>query len=356
MKVNLIDSINLDCSINCVKLYNEHNIIFLTTTGEIKSYNFDTQETNSLFNTNSGALKFRDGGFDPTAVSSIYTLDEVIVVVNNYKCHGYIFNSKENYKIHFSRVPYHEDISKYPIVLFKNDLDVLFLAFATEWNRLQIVNLNTRQIITADKSLIEENAEQQHIDFYKTHVEKNKLLWPRGYDYFYGGLKLSPDHKTFASAGWVWGSSDCIKVYNIEDFMNNHRIKDTTIGFYEHNNRDVCFVDNTTIATIYNAYFEGESSEEKTPWEILLYNVNDVSDKKKITLENSYNLGNANLDYDPKTQNFYLYNDSLGLIVYNAVGKLIFHNINLKIQECNLKLNRLICLDDNSIFIYKITD
>jgi len=36
-----------------------------------------------------------------------------------------------------------------------------------------------------------------------SHDEGNKLLWPRGFDHFYGRLSVSPDRTRFMIAGWV---------------------------------------------------------------------------------------------------------------------------------------------------------
>ena len=75
------------------------------------------------------------------------------------------------------------------------------MIYGVAWNKIHVANLTTRQVLTADKSLIEEGAEQHH------------------FDYFFGGLTISPNGKKFLSAGWIWGSYDACAIYDIEDFI-----------------------------------------------------------------------------------------------------------------------------------------
>ena len=100
------------------------------------------------------------------------------------------------------REDYYAEHSSYPIALFKDDSGIPHLIYSQAWNHTQIMNLDTRQVLTAAKSLIEENAEEKHLKFYAEHEESNKLLWPRSYDYFFGALSLSPNQKNFLSTGW----------------------------------------------------------------------------------------------------------------------------------------------------------
>ena len=175
-------------------------------------------------------MRYSDGGFDTLAQTSIYTLNEILVVVNDFKRHGFVHYPDKYHALHLWREDYHVDISTYPIALYKNSDGVPHLVFAEAWNHVQIMNLDTRQILTASKSLIERNAEEKHIEFYKKFSEDNKLAWPRPYDYFFGKLYISPNQKKFSSAGWVWGSYDSYLVFDIDNFIYSNRISDIKIG------------------------------------------------------------------------------------------------------------------------------
>jgi len=73
------------------------------------------------------------------------------------------------------------------------------LIHAVDWNRLEVLNLDTLQNLTAAKSLIEEDAEKRHLEFVARHTGANadNRPWPHPFDYFYGALLLSPDKSYF---------------------------------------------------------------------------------------------------------------------------------------------------------------
>ncbi len=350
MKMNLQDDIQT------ASLLNKHEAVILTNTGEVFLFNFKKQKQDKLFETNpTKGIQYSDGGFDPAAESSIYTMDDIIVVVNNYKKHGFILNRTENYLLHFSRTDYYAAISKYPIALFKNEKGQPHLIYGVDWNRLQIANLTTRQVLTATKSLIEVDAEQQHFDFYKKHKEDNKLFWPSEYDYFYGKLLMSPNGEKFLSAGWVWGSYDCCKIYDLADFISNPRISDETIGFWENNNNAICFVDNETIAVIYDPSVEEANGANKDdPHEIRLYHADGQGDKETIVLKPSLDLGGAELFYHQTNQCFYTFSEKIGTAAIALSGEIIIHQPTKFPQNYDLLHDCFICYDKDNLNVFQI--
>jgi len=348
------ENLNIQDNICAVSFCNKDELVILTCTGEVLLYHLSSKKLELLFETNpNNGLKYADGGFDPTASSSIYTMDSIIVVVNDYKKHGFVLNRKEGYRLHISRGDYHANISKYPIALFEAANGDPHLIYGVDWNHLQIANLTTRQVLTADKSLIEEDAEQRHIDFYKKHKESNKLLWPRGYDYFFARLMLSPDKKSFLSAGWVWGSCDCFNLYNIEDFITNHRIKHTVIGGWEHNDRGACFVDDETVAIVYNPQEEGES-DAKNAYDLRLYHTDGQGAKGIITLNPPLNLSGAELFYRTEDQNFYVFSQKIGMAVISRSGDIMFCDSTFIPKRYDDEQNLFIDYDEKRIRIFRI--
>lgn len=346
-------TVELADDIQAAELWNKTEIIILTCTGEVILYNIETNNAETLFETNpKRGIQYADGGFDPTAQSSIYTMDDIIVVVNDYKKHGFVLNRKESYLVHFSREDYHADISKYPIALFKRK-DEPHMIYSTAWNKVQIVSLTTRQVLTADKSLIEENAEQRHIDFYNKHKESNKLFWPREYDYFFGELTISPNGKQFLSAGWVWGSFDGCNLFDIEDFISNHRIKDTAVGGWEHENRGICFVDDETVAVLYNPCIE-DGAVKDAPYEIRMYHANGCGEKSIVKLQAPLNLDGASLCYRQAEQRFYVFSHKVGLAAISLTGDIVFHSPDFVPQQYNKTYHQFICHNKRQIGIYQM--
>jgi hypothetical protein len=244
-----------------------------------------------------------------------------------------------------------------PYCPLQNKDGVSHLIFAEAWNHVQIMNLDTRQVLTASKSLIEENAEERHLEFYKEHREDNKLTWPRPYDYFFGKLFVSPNQQTFLSAGWVWGSLDCYTVYNIENFITNSKIVGLGIGGWEHENRPTCWVDNETIAVVYNPFSEGdENSTANTPCEIHFHKIcgNNVEIEKKIQLADKSILP-TKMYFNTEMNSFITVSDNAGLSVILQDGQIAFKDEHLMVNEYSVETGFFMAVHNNTLSIYELT-
>ena len=332
-----------------------NELIILLSSGDVVLYKIDTQKTEFLFSVKS-SFSYKDGGFDINAKSTIYTLDSIVVIVNDYKRHGFVHYPKKYKKLHLWRQDYHADISCYPIALFKNELGIPHLIFSEAWNHIQIMNLNSRQILTASKSLIEENAEEKHLEFYKNHKEDNKFPWPRPYDYFFGKLEMSPNNKNFLSTGWVWGSYDAYNVYELEHFIEKIRIADVPIGGWEHSNRASCWVDDETVAVTYNPFEEDdEDATINSPQEIHFYSIKDSTSKIKRKVQvKKLNIVNSIINFNRDLNTFFLISEKQGIAIISLEGEILLHDQELNVDIHYSNLNRIIKNNDKSVIIYKI--
>lgn len=220
------------------------------------------------------------------------------------------------------------------------------------------MNLDTRQVLTAAKSLIEENAEERHIEFYKKHTEDNKLAWPRPYDYFFGKLSMSPDQKKFLSAGWSWGSCDYYNIYDVEIFISSNRISALRIGAWEHENRATCWIDNRTIAVAYNPFTEGdENSTADSPCEIHFYRIggNNIEMDKKISIADK-NIVNSKMYFHKAINSLITFSDKGGLTVISIKGEIVFKDENIKANEYSVETGCFLGVDNKTISVYKITE
>jgi hypothetical protein len=359
MKATKIHDITLDTdeTIMTATLSKSDEVVMLMSSGSVIRFNLDDQKGKHLFSVKSD-IGYSDGGFDITAKTSIYTMDEIVVVVNDFKRHGFVHYPDKYYALHLWREDYHADISTYPIVFYKSEDSVPHLIFGEAWNHIQIMNLDTRQILTASKSLIEENAEERHIEFYKKHNDVNKLAWPRPYDYFFGKLFLSPNQKKFLSAGWAWGSCDSYNVYNIEHFISSNRISDLRIGAWEHENRATCWVDNETIAVAYNPFTEGDdNSTADSPCEIHFHKIREdnVEIDKKIQIADK-NILSSKMYFNGALDSLIIVSDKGGLSVISLDGQVVFKDENLKTNEYSIDTGCFLVADNKTISIYEITE
>lgn len=358
MKLNKLHEVIFENNevINTATLSNPNELIILFNSGNVIRYKLNTKEQQHLFSVIDGA-RYSDGGFDLEADSSIYTLDDIVVVVNNHKKHGVIHYPEKYKTLRLLREDYYAGISYYPITLFKDEQGIPHIVYSVAWNHVQIMNLDTRQVLTAAKSLIEENAEEDHIEFYKKHNEANMLMWPRPYDYFYGELMISPDHKHFLSAGWAWGSCDAYNVYNIDDFITNNRIKDISIGGWEHDCRATCWIDHETIAVAYSPLMEGDDgATSDTPNEIHLYKL--TNNKTQLFREiqvGNLNIVNTVMNYSTDLNAIVVYSNSIGVIVLSLDGEVLYENTEVQVNSYCPNLNLLLSISDSSASVNTIT-
>lgn len=338
-------------SIMTASLSGPSELIMLMSSGDVIRYNIEKQEGEGLFSVKSN-ISYQDGGFDINAPSTIYTLDSIVVIVNDYKRHGFVHYPNKYKSLHLWRQDYHADISCYPIALFKNEAGIPHLIYGEAWNHIQIMNLESRQVLTASKSLIEENAEKRHLEFYK----KNKLPWPRPYDYFFGKLEMSPNKKNFLSAGWAWGSYDAYNIYEIDHFINNNRISDKNIGGWEHCNRAVCWIDDETVAISYNPLEEeDEDSTKDSPHEIHFYKIGDKKSEieRKIQIT-GLDIVNSKIYFNRELNSIILISDNNGVAILSLDGEIMFHDESMAQDVYYSELNLFMKSDSNSVTVHQI--
>jgi len=346
MEINQIHNILLETDDNIMSttIASPNELVLLLSSGDVVRYDIEKQEQKHLFS----VLDKYQKSFDIQAKSSIYTLDDIVVVVNNFKTAGCIYNPKKYGTLFFEREDYHANISLFPIVLFKNENNDPLLIYAQAWNHLQVMNVDTRQ----------ENAEKDHIEFYKNHEEHNKFLWPRSYDYFFDELKISPDKKNFLSLGWVWGSFDAYNVYDLEHFITDNRIRDKNLGAWEHNHRSACWVDEKKIAVAYNPnenWDEETPTLENAPQELHIYTIDkeEPAIEKKLKIEN-LDIVNSHMYFNNSLDAFIIFSTTIGVAIITLDGQLLLHNSEMMQDAYCPDTNLFIRTEGTSINIHQI--
>jgi len=348
-------TLNVEEEIKTATLSTINELLALTSTGMVIRYDTEDQKREELFSIKS-SIVYDGGGFDVEAASTIYTLDSIVVIVNDYKRHGFVHYPNKYNAPYLWREDYHADISCFPIVLFKNELGIPHLIYGVAWNHVQVMNLATRQILTTSKSLILEGAEERHIKFYEKHTDHNKLAWPRPYDYFYGKLEMSPDQKNFLSAGWAWGSCDAYNIYELDHFINENRISEKSIGGWEHSNRGACWINNETVAVAYNPAEEGdEDSNDESPQEIHFYKVSGEKSEieKRIKIVN-WDLVNSNLYFNSALNAIITVSKKIGVAVFSLEGEILFQDNAMKQDAYDPQLNLFIKTSGNTVTVHRL--
>lgn len=332
-------------------------VVFLLSNGSVFRYNTSTKKEEELFSVYT-SMSYTDGGFDLESSSTLYTLDNIVVLANDYKFHAIVHYPGKYKNLRLQRKDYYAEISKYPIALFKDDRGVPHIIYGVDWNHVQILNLSTRQLLTAAKSLIKVDAEEQYVEFYKTHEEGKFCddIWPYSYNYFFGELSMSPNNQYFLSAGWVWGSADSHNIYEVEHFINNSRIKDQNINMWEHENRASCWVSNTCVAVAYNPATEWENDAvEGAPCEIHLYQIADeITLQKKLPIP-KVDLAKVAFRYSQQLKALVIYSENLGVCIINLKGEILFKDLDLKMDSYNTQYEMGIESKENCINIIRFS-
>ena len=335
-------------------------VVILMNSGSVIRYSLDEQKGKQLF-TIKNDLKYSDGGFDLAKKSSIYTLDEIVVVVNDYKRHVYDHYPTKYNSFHLEREEHHENISSYPIALYKNENGIPHLIYAVAWNHIQIMNLDTKEILTASKSLFEEHAKEKYMDLHKKiygNIDKFDTQWePSPYDYFFGKLKISPDSKYFLSKGWAWGSSDSYNVYEINHFIKSNEISQIKLGDWEHLNRAACWVDEKTVAFGYNAFAEDDNNVDyRIGAEIHFSKITREEFDNKIIKVEGINTISAEMEFSKKINSIVLFSRENGVAIISLDGKILLQNSACKVDDYFADMNLFLTVNAKTILINKLTD
>jgi hypothetical protein len=194
----------------------------------------------------------------------INTYGNYVCITQRFGQHGVVLNFQDKkFKKSLIRGNYYVEHCTFPIA-FYSSADSTFLIHGTDWNRLDITNLERDELLT--KRTVE----------YKTDSNY--------FDYFHSSLCVSPNEKYFASNGWVWGPYDVITVYSIDEFLSRYELAHTSINLDPVDgynwDRPMCWLDAVTIGVAYNKKEDGEHPGD-FPSEIVLVDIptNEITDR-----------------------------------------------------------------------------
>lgn len=340
-------------------LSKENEVVMLLNNQTVYRFSLENIKFDPIFSVDS-QFTFTDGGYDLEDSSTIYTMDEIVVVANDFKTHAIVHHPGKYNSLRIQRKDYCADISKFPIGLYKDESGVPHLIFAEDWNHVQIMNLDTRQVLTAAKSLIEEGAEEKHLEFYAKHQEDNKLMWPRSFDYFYANLKVSPDSRYFLSAGWHWGSRDYYLAFDIKQFITSNRINFIRVDGGEHEDRAACWVDNTSMVMVFNPSkddLEDDGFGDRAMDHLCFYRISEDHAEiiNKVPVK-KLDILHAEIQFDPKRKIFIAHSKKIGVALIDLDGEIRFHDPELKINSYFSQWDLALTVEKNKIKVYQLSD
>ncbi|HVB25007.1 MAG TPA: hypothetical protein VNG51_23935 [Ktedonobacteraceae bacterium] len=160
-------------------------------------------------------------------------------VVNRRGQFGVVVNLVSNaITMHLERENYHVEHCDFPIAFFEHKNRTL-LMHGTEWNRVDISDLETSELLTQRASPAYVSG-QKPSDHYL--------------EYFHGKLYASPQQDWIANDGWVWHPYGSITVWNLSRWLEDN-VWESEDGSSKKElceridwDRSMCWLDNQTLA------------------------------------------------------------------------------------------------------------
>jgi hypothetical protein len=230
----------------------------------------------------------------------------------------------------FSREDHEARVSSYSIGFLERNGHTL-LIHQTEWNRLDITDLDTGILLTdreikCDRIETKKDDGTTEVDY----VENNYL------EHFYSLLHVSPDYKSFLSNGWIWTPVDNIICFRVDDFLERWDPSAVQTGYFGGYNwdRPCTFIDNDTFVAVVDDNYDPDDDDRKELqyFPLHFYHVSDMGKEKylepflKIECEafalNEYREVKGYLYYD-KTSNALVAMTPEGTYLVGTDGKVL---------------------------------
>lgn len=167
---------------------------------------------------------------------------------------------------HLLRDGYHADVSPFSIAFFIHEGREL-LIYSPEWNRLDIYDPWTDELLTGRESPV-----------YQGGVQRSEHYL----DYFHGNLNVSPNHQWIADDGWIWHPVGAVTTWNLQRWLTanvweseNGSTKHMLCTRYYFWDGPMCWIDNQTLAV----WGYGEDEEWLIP-AVRLFDVVSGSEKR----------------------------------------------------------------------------
>lgn len=156
------------------------------------------------------------------------------VLAEKYRSNGVLMDLEQKLVVReIYRGSYHVEHCGFTVDFFEKDGQE-YLVYATDWNRLDILNLASNQIVTDRKS--------------PDHREPHYL------DYFHAGISISPGARWIVDNGWVWHPYGVLMAWDLEAWLKNEwesedgesKFDITGAGYFW--DRPLCWIDGERIA------------------------------------------------------------------------------------------------------------
>jgi len=293
----------------------------------------------------------------------IYYHFPYICVSERVGLHAAVVNIADGRVQKFAREDYHSDVSSYSVGFLERNGRVL-LIHQTMWNRLDITDLETGELLTPREVWMRDSG------------RKSEEGWPRfeykNYlDYFHSLIHVSPDGKHFLSNGWVWQPYDNIMCFETERFFKEYELCGESIKYYRGYNwdRPCTFVGNAMFVIVADkdeiivedGVREAELKEPPAYHQLLFYKLSEVKAQTyaykgyenygtlplaysgkgdcDVFAFNEYGEVSGELYYEPETEHLIVLSEK-GAFELTLDGRIVYSDLSIKLTVSNKMIRR----------------
>jgi len=294
----------------------------------------------------------------------IYYHFPYICVTERYGLNAATVSIADRRVIKHSREDYYCNVSSYSIGFLERNGRVL-LIHQTQWNRLDITDIETGQLLT-EREVVFGKTDETETNRYGA---SSRIKGKNYLDYFHSLLHVSPDGKHFLSNGWMWQPTGNIMCFETERFFNEFELCGESIEYDRDYNwdRPCAFVGNDTLVIAADRdeiifredVAVSESKEPPAYHQLLFYKLSEIkthiytydyyegydigwlaysmkADCDVFTFNEEGEITSGELHYDPETER---------LIALSEKGAFEL-TLDGEIKQCNPDINLSACNED----------
>ncbi len=237
-------------------------------------------DTGALFLSNAAGTEIRPiaklpsiNAFDKPIEMTLH--EPYACVVERFGLHGAVVDLRNGSIREIQREDYHADVSSYSHAFVEHDGACLLL-HQTQWNRLDVMDLETGRCLTERRVSYRFTPEQRDADGVITSPsidESENYL-----DFFHSRLHVSPNSKSFLSNGWMWSPVDNLIAYDFKDFLRTFDPggASTEFGGGYNWDRPCTFIDDDTFVAIVDDLGEDDDQAHNEYRPLWFYRLSDA--------------------------------------------------------------------------------
>ena len=264
-------------------------------------------ERYALFCDDRGFYHGQCGGFvrlavlqniDPGKRVKMYYHFPYICVSERFGLNAAVVNIETGSVVNLKREDYHSDVSGYSIGFVDHGGESL-LVHQTRWNRLDITNLATGQLLT-EREIVCNNI-------------GGKMEYKNFIDFFHSLLHVSPDGKHFLSNGWIWHPVGNIICFETAAFLRD----------FETGGKPIEYLDEVkTGVYAYSGY---------TNYDTLPMAFSGMADCDAFAFNEYGEISGGELHYNKKTGHLVVLSEK-GAFELTLAGEIVRHDTGIKLD------------------------